>query len=51
MNRWVYAALCAVALIGIIGHLFFSLKILGAIGYLALIAVAVTAGVEGMRKR
>lgn len=33
------------------GHLFFSLKILGAIGYLALIAVAVTAVVEGMRKR
>ena len=51
MNRWVYAALCAVALIGIIGHLFFSLKILGAIGYLALIAVAVTPVVEGMRKR
>ena len=51
MNRWVYAALCAVALIGIIGHLFFSLKILGEIGYLALIAVAVTAVVEGMRKR
>lgn len=51
MNRWVYAALCAVALIGIIGHLFFSLKILGAIGYLALIAVAVTAVVEGLRKR
>lgn len=51
MNRWVYAALCAVALIGIIGHLFFSLKILGAIGYLALIAVAVTGVVEGMRKR
>ena len=47
MNRWVYAALCAVALIGIIGHLFFSLKILGAIGYLALIAVAETADVEG----
>lgn len=51
MNRWVYAALCAVALIGIIGHLFFSLKLLGAIGYLALIVVAVTAVVEGMRKR
>ncbi len=51
MNRWVYAALCAVALIGIIGHLFFSLKILGAIGYVALIAVAVTGVVEGMKKR
>lgn len=45
-----YAALCAVALIGIIGHLFFSLKLLGAIGYLALIAVAVMGVVEGMRK-
>ncbi len=51
MNKWVYAALCAVALIGIIGHLFFSLKILGAIGFLALIAVAVTSIVEGMKKR
>lgn len=50
MSRWVYAALCAVALIGIIGHLFFSLKLLGAIGYLALIAVAVMGVVEGMRK-